>query len=388
MQYRRLISGLCAFILALLLTACDLPQVSALERTYLNVSLEFLDADSLPKTSFAETPVGGLSGITYDRKRDRFYAISDDRSQQAPARFYTLKLNLNPPTDSTPHETLKPVEIEAVTFLKDAEGNLFPKGSIDPEGIALTPQQTVIISSEGDANAQIPPSVQEFDLQTGQKLKPIPIPKRYTPVWQEGQPVSGIQHNYGFEGLTTNPLGTVPSAGEPLRLFITTESALIQDLDPEKPNPAIKTRWLHYVLGDAPPLLLSEHLYLLDLPPIGTLIQGLTEVLALDQAGHFLTLERSFGLSGFNIKLFQAATGAATDISAVSSLKGDLTGISAIQKQLLLHLNDLGIPLDNLEGMTFGPRLSDGSQSLILVSDDNFGPDQVTQFLLFRLKIQ
>jgi hypothetical protein len=35
--------------------------------------------------------------------------------------------------------------------------------------------------------------------------------------------------------------------------------------------------------------------------------------------------------------------------------------------------------------MTLGSRLPDGSQSLVLVSDDNFNEAQVTQFLLFRL---
>ena len=37
--------------------------------------------------------------------------------------------------------------------------------------------------------------------------------------------------------------------------------------------------------------------------------------------------------------------------------------------------------------MTLGPRLPDGRQSLLLVSDNNFttNPPQVTQFLLFAL---
>ena len=43
------------------------------------------------------------------------------------------------------------------------------------------------------------------------------------------------------------------------------------------------------------------------------------------------------------------------------------------------------IDLDNLEGMTFGPRFADGSQTLFLVSDDNFNAEQTTQLLLFRL---
>jgi hypothetical protein len=51
----------------------------------------------------------------------------------------------------------------------------------------------------------------------------------------------------------------------------------------------------------------------------------------------------------------------------------------------VLDLSTLGIYLDNLEGMALGPRLPDGTQSLLLVSDDNFSNSQLTQFLLFRL---
>jgi hypothetical protein len=32
-----------------------------------------------------------------------------------------------------------------------------------------------------------------------------------------------------------------------------------------------------------------------------------------------------------------------------------------------------------------GPKLSDGRQSVIMVTDDNFSPDQVTQLLAFAL---
>ena len=48
-------------------------------------------------------------------------------------------------------------------------------------------------------------------------------------------------------------------------------------------------------------------------------------------------------------------------------------------------LDTLGIPLDNVEGLTFGPRLRDGRQSLVLVSDNNFAATQFTQFLLFGM---
>jgi len=56
-----------------------------------------------------------------------------------------------------------------------------------------------------------------------------------------------------------------------------------------------------------------------------------------------------------------------------------------VEKTLLLDLDTLGLPLDNVEGMTLGPRLPDGRRSLLLVSDNNFAPGQFTQFLLFAL---
>jgi hypothetical protein len=124
----------------------------------------------------------------------------------------------------------------------------------------------------------------------------------------------------------------------------------------------------------------------MEAPPEGAMYHGLTELLAVDQGGHFLSLERSFGENGFTVKLFQLATGGATDISAIASLQGNPRGIQSIYKQLVLDLTTTGIKLDNLEGMTLGPRLPDGSQSLILISDDNFNPQQVTQLLLFRIR--
>jgi hypothetical protein len=143
---------------------------------------------------------------------------------------------------------------------------------------------------------------------------------------------------------------------------------------------------LHFLVEPGKALLVSEHAYPVEPLPEGALQTGLTELLALKQAGYFLSLERSFGPAGFQVKLFQISTGGATDTSTIDIFTGNLAGVQPIRKQLVLDLNQLGIRLDNLEGMTFGPRLVDGSQSLILISDDNFSPNQVTQLLLFRVK--
>ena len=40
---------------------------------------------------------------------------------------------------------------------------------------------------------------------------------------------------------------------------------------------------------------------------------------------------------------------------------------------------------DNVEGITFGPKLSDGRQSVVLVTDDNFNAQQATQFFAFAM---
>ncbi len=387
--FRRLFSLLSVAFLGFLITGCDPSQAITVEsRTFLNLSLNFLGEYQLPKTSFQDTPVGGLSALTYDRQRDRFYALSDDRSALAPARFYTLKLRLN--TSTTEKPSLEKVEIENVTFLKNEDGKTFPKGTIDPEGIALSPKGTVFISSEGDHNLGIAPFIREFDLKTGQQLRSLPIPEHYLPndSTQENQPPRGVQNNLGFESLTVEPGSSLAAVtGDPFRLFTATESALIQDNLPDTSIQSPRIRLMHYLIGNiASPMVVTEHLYLLDPAPNGAIRHGLTDLVTVDSGGHFLSLERSYGLLGGSAKIYQIATSAATDTSGIATLKGDVSRIDSIKKKLLLDLSELGIYLDNLEGITLGPRLADGSQSLLLVSDNNFNNIQLSQFLLFRLK--
>jgi len=383
-----LLSVVAVAFLSFLITGCDPSQAITVEsRTFLNLSLNFLGEYQLAKTSFQDTPVGGLSALTYDRQRDRFYALSDDRSALAPARFYTLKLSLNSSTTEKP--SLEKVEIEDVTFLKNEDGKTFPKGTIDPEGIALSPKGTVFISSEGNRNLGTAPFIREFDPKTGQQLRSLPIPERYLPNdnSKEDQPPRGIQNNLGFESLTAEPGSSLAAVtGDPFRLFTATESALVQDNLPDTSIQSPRIRLMHYLIGNiARPMVVTEHLYLLDPAPNGAIRHGLTDLVTVDTGGHFLSLERSYGLLGGSAKIYQIATSAATDTSGIATLKGDVSRIDSIKKKLLLDLSELGIYLDNLEGMTLGPRLADGSQSLLLVSDNNFNDIQLSQFLLFRL---
>jgi hypothetical protein len=389
-------------ILVAPLTGCTITPVKAEDRIFLDLKLDFLGEYRLPKMKFEATTVGGLSGMVYDRQQDRLYAVSDDRSDRNPARFYTLKINLKP-TAQLPDSLIQSVEVESVTTLQNGEGQPFAKGTIDPEGIALTPRQSVFVSSEGVTKDNVAPFVNEFDLTTGKQRAAsqipqgsvVPIPERFLP--QAGQKQTsdarGIRDNLGFEPLTISAVGFASGQQlEPFRLFTATESALAQDLPPNLPPDTLPPvsaplRFLHYLVGEeaSSVMLIAEHVYLLDQPPADAQNNGLTELLVLDQAGHFLSLERSFGASGFGAKLFQIATGGANDTSGFEAFQGNIGGITPIRKERLLDLAELGIPLDNLEGMTMGPQLPDGSQTLLLVSDDNFNDLQATQFLLFRL---
>ena len=84
------------------------------------------------------------------------------------------------------------------------------------------------------------------------------------------------------------------------------------------------------------------------------------------------------------MKLWQLATGGATDTSTLARL--NLDTLRPIQKQLVLDFNALGPPVDNLEALALGPPLPDGSQSLWVLSDDNFSEEQTTQLWLLRLR--
>ncbi len=376
-----------ALILLTLCTACAAPPAVAKDRSFPEMSLEFLGEYQLPKMSFEGTPVGGLSGITYDSKglneatsqAYRFYALSDDPSENGEARFYSLRLDLK--SGDTESISLKKVIVEGVTSLKKADGETFSWGSINPEGIALSPRNSVFVASEGVTHVGIPPLVGEFDLKTGNQRGTLPIPKRYIPDASDEKQQQGVLDNLGFESLTIDPETFSPGGLDPFRLFVATEAPLMQDVDPEQ---ASKLRLLHYVIVDKTPQLISENLYTLDQVPM-SILNGLTELVAIS-GGQFLSLERSFGLSGYGARIYQVAVGAATDTSRINSFKGKTGMVEPVRKKLLLDLSELGIPLYNLEGMTLGPRLPDGSQSLVLVSDDSFDEAQKTQFILLSLK--
>lgn len=339
------------------------------------VDVDFLGQATFPTGSITVegTEVGGLSGITYDRSKGVFYSISDDRSQLDPARFYTLDIDLSGGNLSN-----QSVTFADVTTLLNANGQPFPESSLDPEGISLTDKGTVFISSEGSvaSTPQVNPFVNEFSL-TGKQLQELPVPQKFLPTTGD----RGIRDNLAFESLTITP--------DQKFLYTATENALAQDGAIATTENGSPSRILKYNLVTGKPE--AEFLYETDpvaAPPIPAdqfSTNGLVELLALDNSGTLLALERSFSVGvGNNIKLYEVRLQGATDISGFDSVDGLEVGAVA-QKRLLLDFAELGVPLDNIEGITLGSTLPDGRQSLIVVSDNNFSPTQSTQILAFAV---
>ncbi|WP_013322645.1 PEP-CTERM sorting domain-containing protein [Gloeothece verrucosa] len=373
-----------------LLSSLSLGLLMSLPAQASSLSLSFIGQSTLPTaTQYGNTLVGGLSGITYNPNLNTFYAISDDRSQNNPARFYTATLDINQFNASGLNNG---VTFTGVTFLKQPNGQTFAPLSLDPEGIALV-GSTVYVSSEGEVSTTriIDPFVNQFSLATGQQIQALPIPAQFIPAPKSPPPTtSGVRNNLALESLTVTP--------DQKYLFTASENALVQDGPPATIHNGTPSRILQYDLttGQAVAQYLynTEPVALAPNPSDAFNTNGLVDLLALDNSGqHFLALERSFsagaigtpGNTGNTIKIFEVSLEGATNISGYSSING-VNGIVAAQKTLVFDLTSLGIPIDNVEGLTFGPNLPNGARSLILISDNNFSPTQFTQFLAFEVR--
>ena len=335
--------------------------------------LTFLGETEIPfGSSFGGLQIGGLSAITHDASNDLYYALSDDRSSDA--RFYKLTIDLSDGRLSDGD-----VRFTGVQTLSDMSGERFPANTLDPEGLALRGHH-LYLSSEGDASALISPFVDRFTLD-GQLAAELPVDNKYTPTADQS---TGIRNNLAFEALTVTPNGK--------QLYVGTEDALLQDGPNADLANGSPSRIIRYDLASGKPD--AEYVYRTDPiqqapdPSDSFATNGLVELLALDNAGHMLALERSFstGVPGNDIRLYFLSTDGATDVSDLPALQGQT--YEPASKTLLLDFNDLGITLDNIEGMAFGPDLPDGSKSLVLVSDDNFSSIQVTQFIALSLDLE
>ena len=333
--------------------------------------LRFIGEATFPTGFLYEgTVVGGLSGIDYNKYKNVYYAIADDRSSAA--RFYSLTINLS---DGALQNS--DVQFRSVTTLLDKTGAPFAANSLDPESIRFSPiSRTLYWTSEGDANQLLPPFVRQMTLD-GKFIRELTTPQKYFPV---SGGTAGIRNNLAFENLSFSV--------DMKSIYTATENALAQDGPAASRADQSPSRVLELSLRDGKAK--DEHIYKTETVaaepvPAGSFsTNGLVEILAYGE-DEFLTLERSFSTGvGNAVRIYKTTLEGASNVKKLDSIAG--MKVRSMKKELVLDLATLGITLDNLEGMTFGPRLPNGDHSLILVSDNNFSATQFTQFLAFAIE--
>ncbi len=352
MPTRRSITGTVAVVV--LVAATQIPVAPAE-----NPGLTYLGKVELPAdTRFDGTLVGGLSGISYNPDDQLYYIVSDDRSQHNPARFYTARIPLS-------HNGIDDVQVVGTEPFQGLPAGAPP----DPEGIAVDPRrQRLYWSSEGSRDLLLDPWVRiagydgaalgEFALPPGLRMSPAEL---------------GPRDNDALEGLTLTPSGTF--------VYAAMEGPVYEDGPLPDERAGALTRVTRFDAQTGVPT--AQFAYPLDSVTAGPGgDNGLSDLLALDD-GSFLVIERGYG-THTEVRIYRAVLGDADDVLNRPSLLG--APVRTMTKTLLADLADIpGLDPDNIEGLTLGPLLPDGRQSLVLVSDDNFSDSQVTQFLLFAL---
>ena len=336
------------------------------------VTLEFIGEATFPTGfQYKGYEVGGLSGIDYDPVTDRYIVISDDRAQYGPVRFFDLQVDLS-------DGVLDPGDVvfAGVTQILDKDGDLFKPLSVDPEAIRFSPlPDRIVWTSEGDTD--VAPFVRVMT-RDGIHIDEFIPPVKYWPT-----ATAGTRRNMTFESLTFGH--------DPRSLLTATENALRQDGPHASLSEGSPVRVLVLDAGNGEPQ--AEYVYRTEAvatapePADGFATNGLVELLTFDNE-RFMALERSYSTGvGNTVRLFLTATKHATDVRAMDSIAQ--RKIRFMPKELLFDLDELDLALDNIEGMTFGKSLADGSRTLILVSDNNFNKKggQFTQFLAFRLSL-
>ncbi|MEU6670440.1 esterase-like activity of phytase family protein [Streptomyces sp. NPDC046727] len=376
---------------ALLLTSALAPAVAAaaqpgdshrpLERA---AHARLLGEKIVPyKLDFQGTTVGGFSGVDRNPCTGEYVFISDDRSYLQPARFYTAELDVDA-------GGVRSVDFTGTHPFRRPDGSVYPSPSaadgkaVDPEEIRVDPRSCHYWwAQEGDrpktADAPvIQPSVQ-FASPAGDYLGQLRLPPNYEITMQE----RGPRRNQAIEAITFGSGGRVVTSA--------IEGPLLQD----GPVPDLRHGALVRVTQqNRGGRVLGQFAY-----PIEKIFAesdpdspwgpdtGVPSLLAFpDDPDRYLVLERTWVAgAGYKIRLYDATTRGATDVQSMDSLAGQ--SVVPMRKQLVADFDTLGLStVDNTEGMTWGPVLPSGERSLILVSDDNFDKDAVTQIVALAIR--
>ena len=289
--------------------------------------------------SSGATAAAELSGLTYAGGTS-YYAIGDNGATS----IWTADIAVNAATGQ--------ISSASVT------GSISAGLGTDSEGIAFrSGTSSVFVSDEVDS------TIKEFSVTTGANLSSVAVPAIYS--------ASNLQGNFGLESLS---LG----GGN---LWTANEEALTNDGSLSSTSAG---SWVRLQRFDGTMGASGQWAYRTD--PISAVnssrtveCSGVSDLLALP-TGELLVLERELAYdaaSPFRSRLYEVDfTGASSNVDGVANLS--LGGFTAVSKRWLWEGNFL---TENFEGITLGPTLADGSQSILLISDNGSGANGQTQSL-------
>lgn len=328
------------------------------------------------------TVVGELSSVDFDRATGTYLLVTDD-TEEAPAHFYTVRMRVD-------GDGISGVRFTGGRSILRTDGSVFPPLSstgtelADPESMRIDPRsRTLYWGSEGKREVPadgdprlVNPWVRQMTLD-GRHLRELGLPRNE----EMSATQTGPRRNLVFEGLTLSADGR--------QLVASNEGALYQDgpiatVDHGAVN---RLTWWDKGTGHA----VRQVAYPLSaipkapVPPTAAADNGISELLAVDDH-RFLVVERSYASGvGNTVRVFEVDTRGATNLLHRASLTGD--DYRPVRKRLLLDLGEIGLDhVDNIEGVTWGPRLPTGERTLVFVSDDNFNDPQVTQLVAVAVR--
>ena len=349
-------------LLVVLFFGCKSTQVTH----YKNLKVKFLSEYILPDTiAVANTRVGGLSGI--DFYNGMYYLVCDDSNNP---RFYEATISI----DSFKISSInfdKVVEIHDESDFLDLESIRFNKAS-----------NQVLLTSEGHIKNQKDPMFFSVNLD-GELETRFKIPDEF-----KANSPERPRHNATLEALC--------HSFDDNGYWIGMELPLMADgLEPQLTPTKSPVRLTYIDSKTEKPE--KQFAYFLDpiaKNPNGNFaVNGLTDLIEYKK-DVFIVIERSYSggydNQGNTIKLYKVDCKSASNTLEMSSLKdGNFT---AAKKELLLNFEDFRSKLtnqsiDNIEGIALGPKLSNGNNSLLLVSDNNFNrtEKQLNQFILLEI---
>lgn len=332
-----------------------------------------------PQKSFPKTvAAGNYSGIAH--LHDDIYAVVSDKSDSA--LYFNFRIQLNPKTGE-----LEQVENLGFTertdgTLNDGKPWLGQEKGFDHEAIVKVSDSTLVIASEGYCRLKEYPI-----LHTSADAAKVDYPQN---LWENRWPSSDFYPNYNFESL----------AFDSVRQYLWTipESTLRKDGQPATPQNGLanqlrlmrydwgkmkenrnKEKYSEQVSSKKDSRYLTTYAYQMDQPSTrkkaDIYVMGVSELCALPD-GQLLVLEREAFIPKIKIGAFcKCKLYLINPLNSEEfSMKDKFSSDTPFLKKRLLTEWKTGLSLSkrsfaNYEGMCLGPKLEDGSQVIILLSD-------------------